>query len=299
MLFSTTSALTHIFPEVRLDGLKVLDVLLGVCPQAVTEGWSASTSTGSATHGQRVLEAYLSILHIRGGQGTTVSSPTARLVALESFGRFLRAALFPAAELRPDDLVDVQLPTWFFAPSFASTHDFDAFIAAMEPTSRAPVRAWDAPAEPIERFDLASPDRHGPGPSDLQTAVDDLLRANETTTSTQGTQNALTLLTLLHPTLTSTFLEAAPTAFAPSAGSTSGPHLAIALCAARIARDLWRACTTDHLAPSKADHKALRTLVEKMAVYFPFAGDDNLLYARNNEVRRVWYRSFATLDSSP
>lgn len=183
------------------------------------------------------------------------------------------------------------MPAWFFATSFAASHDFAAFIASMEPESRTPSRAWDAEAMHIDDFGLTRSDVVGLALSDLHNAIEEALRGNQGT-SASGQQTAATLLTLLHPVLNSTFLEAAPTAFAPSANATAGPHRGVALCAVRIARDLWRANAAEGSQAAKADIKASRTLVDKMAAYFPFAGDDNMAYRKDSEV--LW-RGFLLL----
>ncbi|CAG8744824.1 17600_t:CDS:2, partial [Acaulospora colombiana] len=46
---------THIFPEIRVDAIKVLELLLDVIPEVVV-------SQGSSGHGERVLNGYLGLL---------------------------------------------------------------------------------------------------------------------------------------------------------------------------------------------------------------------------------------------
>ena len=60
LLLFTTSAQTHIFPEIRIDAVRFLDIFLEYIPDVVTEGWTLS---GSGSHGRRVLEGYLGILN--------------------------------------------------------------------------------------------------------------------------------------------------------------------------------------------------------------------------------------------
>jgi len=57
-LFST-SAQTHIFPEIRIDAIRLLDILQEYTPEAVTVGWSDRNER----HGSRVLGGYLGILN--------------------------------------------------------------------------------------------------------------------------------------------------------------------------------------------------------------------------------------------
>jgi pre-rRNA-processing protein IPI1 len=59
LLLFTTSAQTHIFPEIRIDAIRFLNILLECIPSAVTSGWAE----GSDTHGSRVLSGYIGILN--------------------------------------------------------------------------------------------------------------------------------------------------------------------------------------------------------------------------------------------
>jgi pre-rRNA-processing protein IPI1 len=65
LLLFTTSALSHIFPEIRVDASKVLQLLLEHFSTAVVEGWEsdnvASQRSGS---GLRILHALLALLHV-------------------------------------------------------------------------------------------------------------------------------------------------------------------------------------------------------------------------------------------
>lgn len=58
LLLFTTSAQTHIFPEIRVDAIRFLDIFLEIIPDIITEGWAQ----GSTGHGRRVLEGYLGVL---------------------------------------------------------------------------------------------------------------------------------------------------------------------------------------------------------------------------------------------
>ena len=59
LLLFTTSAQTHIFPEIRIDAIRFLDLCLEVVPEVVVEGWAL----GANGHGRRVLEGYLGVLN--------------------------------------------------------------------------------------------------------------------------------------------------------------------------------------------------------------------------------------------
>jgi pre-rRNA-processing protein IPI1 len=62
LLLFTTSAQTHIFPEIQIDAIQFLDLYLDMFPDVVVRGWR----DGKSGHGRRILEGYLSIL----GAGT-------------------------------------------------------------------------------------------------------------------------------------------------------------------------------------------------------------------------------------
>ena len=72
LLLFTTSAQTHIFPEIRIDAVRFLDLFLEYIPQVVVEGWTQS----GGGHGRRVLEGYLGILNAgtKFGEGEGKSS---------------------------------------------------------------------------------------------------------------------------------------------------------------------------------------------------------------------------------
>ena len=59
LLLYTTSAQTHIFPEIRVDAVQLLDILLRVVPECVV-------LRGPSDHGERVLQGYLGLLNVSG-----------------------------------------------------------------------------------------------------------------------------------------------------------------------------------------------------------------------------------------
>ena len=83
MLF-TTSALSHIFPEIRIDAVRLLEVLLGIIPEVVIDGWPGVSSSNtrsvdneqaesslqeSIPYGRSVLDGYLALLDLKGKPG--------------------------------------------------------------------------------------------------------------------------------------------------------------------------------------------------------------------------------------
>jgi pre-rRNA-processing protein IPI1 len=59
LVLFTTSAQTHIFPELRIDAIRFLDLFLESIPHSIVGGWSEP----NAGHGSRVLEGYLGVLN--------------------------------------------------------------------------------------------------------------------------------------------------------------------------------------------------------------------------------------------
>lgn len=142
MLF-TTSAQTHIFPEIRLDAVKILDILLDVLPGIVT-------SFGVNGHGNRVLRGYLSLLQVSSlddDEGTSSSrykalifivqigpspfsgvaiSVQSKLLVLQSLERFLREAQGLASM---DD-------AWYLRSSFSSNQQYEVFSNLFSLTTR-------------------------------------------------------------------------------------------------------------------------------------------------------------------
>ena len=83
VLFST-SALSHIFPEIRVDAVRFIDILLEIAPDAVVGNWTNSdagssmnqgaetSASGSSSSGRWILEGYLALLDIKGSSGGTI-----------------------------------------------------------------------------------------------------------------------------------------------------------------------------------------------------------------------------------
>jgi len=87
LLLFTTSAQTHIFPEIRIDAIRFLNIFLEYIPNAVIAGWNADHNG----HGARVLEGYLGILNAgtKFGEGdgwcsTEVCSPDPLIFCLNA-----------------------------------------------------------------------------------------------------------------------------------------------------------------------------------------------------------------------
>lgn len=90
LLLQTSSALSHIFPEIRLDAARLVHLFLDQIPQHVISSWPASSST--------ILEGLRLTVGLGGDKGSS-STQTGRLgtqgklVALRTILAFVRAAL--------------------------------------------------------------------------------------------------------------------------------------------------------------------------------------------------------------
>lgn len=171
LLLFTSTALSHIFPDVRLDAVRVLDLLCDALGDDVTSGWQAacqaldgrssssqvsglngattSVSNASFQHGSRILQCYMTLLGVSlsgavgANQGakpgpasasiiSTDLTSASRLVILQSLLKFLQRGNPKATVSDSPD----QCPTWCFEAAFSSRSDFDAFKVSLRPDKR-------------------------------------------------------------------------------------------------------------------------------------------------------------------
>jgi pre-rRNA-processing protein IPI1 len=102
------------------------------------------------------------------------------------------------------------------------------------------------------------------------------------------------LLSLLHPTLLSSFLDSAPSAFSPTPDSNSDSHLTTIAAVIAVSRELFWAelggvgetvaveREKEKEKEKERARKLLVTMLNHVAVYFPFGGDE--LEERSKEV---------------
>lgn len=86
LLFSA-SALSHIFPEIRVDAIRFIDILLDLVPDKVVGNWTNSdtgplanrggetSASGSSSSGRWILEGYLALLDVNSSAGGTILCP--------------------------------------------------------------------------------------------------------------------------------------------------------------------------------------------------------------------------------
>ncbi|KAI1793922.1 hypothetical protein LXA43DRAFT_884849 [Ganoderma leucocontextum] len=307
LLLFTTSAQTHIFPEIRIDAVRFLDVYLEYIPEVVTEGWM---HPGGGSHGRRVMEGYLGILNAgttfgEGGdtgpvQATSTSSvvlsPASKLVVLRSFESFLAHAVsssWNANGTAESSTGGLTTPTWYLSSSFASTSAFNTFDALLRSSFLLPGnhilrledhRIWspeiseDSGESFVGQFPLAADPCTSAWSlhdmTDVDTAVASLREEGRPESGTNAEiVCAEHLARTLHPTLVSTFLDCAPTVFSPSS-SPPETELQMVIVVCRICRTLYGRLL-QHTAESGTTHESaetnLHTILSYLSPYFPFA----------------------------
>ncbi|EMD42224.1 hypothetical protein CERSUDRAFT_110758 [Gelatoporia subvermispora B] len=306
LLLFTTSAQTHIFPEIRIDAIRFLDLFLEYIPGVVVEGWTH----GVSGHGRRVLKGYLGILNagtIFGEGGDTgpvratstasvVLSPGSKLIVLRSLSSFLKNALSSSTELTTTDAAIPTAPTWFLSSSFTSQETYQSFDSLLRPVCQKHASSSKMPASNLprrweEEVDIDAFVEHFPGtfPNSQPNAafgwtLQDLTNVDP---RTLGGQNASDeshparsvgpdliahLARTLHSTLVSTFLDCAPTVFAPSS-SPSDTELQLVLAVTEICRCLYGAILRDAVQENDVPDRSLeelRAILGYLSPYFPF-----------------------------
>ncbi|KAM5530783.1 hypothetical protein V8D89_015524, partial [Ganoderma adspersum] len=306
LLLFTTSAQTHIFPEIRIDAVRLLDIYLEYIPEVVTEGWM---HPGGGSHGRRVMEGYLGILNAGttfGEVGDTgpvqatstasvVLSPASKLVVLRSFESFLAHAVsssWNAKDTRESSAGSLTTPTWYLSSFFASTSAFDTFDALLQPRVSlngdslrlkdrriwSPEISGDSAETFVGQFpfvaDLCSSAWSLQDIADIDDAVATLREEGRVGSGTDAEiVCAEHLARTLHPTLVSTFLDCAPTVFSPSS-SPPETELQMVAVVCRICRSLYGRLLQD-TAESGTTHDSaktnLQTILSYLSPYFPFA----------------------------
>ncbi|KAG6829395.1 hypothetical protein H0H92_004663 [Tricholoma furcatifolium] len=274
LLLFTTSAQTHIFPEIRIDAIRYLNLFLEHIPQAVISGWNEDNNG----HGSRVLEGYLGILNAgtkfgeAEGETSTLNkfyllltsqsgpmkatstasvvlTPASKLIVLHSLSAFLQACLSnlnpPSATTSTDPLSS--LSTWFLVPAFPRLGDYLSFEQQLRPSlsnTHAP-RTWCEIADPEENEDdfpyafMTTGDfLAGDNIQKLADVFSVFVSSDFDTSENRDADLISRLAQTLQSTLVATFLDCAPSVFTPS-GSPSETQVQLVLAIGQIARALY------------------------------------------------------------
>ncbi|CCM05152.1 uncharacterized protein FIBRA_07361 [Fibroporia radiculosa] len=304
LLLFTTSAQTHIFPEIRIDAIRFLDMFLETIPDVVTEGWAQR----SAGHGSRVLEGYLGILNAGTafGEGadtgpvratsiaSVVLSTASKLVVLRSMTSFFSKALSPASSSRMES--STPSLNWFLSASFSSPEAFRAFDTLLLPAHH-PTQASSSGQQHSQTWsEEADMDVHlesslghfehvvaslGAGWT-LQDLVDIDIQDSKRTSEDSSTKVSFAahLARTLHSTLISTYLDCAASVFSPSSPPAENEYQMV-LAVGGICRTLYG---TIFCEPAEDDTvrasagEDLRQILGYLTPYFPFTlGGSNLV----------------------
>ncbi|TDL28320.1 hypothetical protein BD410DRAFT_780804 [Rickenella mellea] len=298
LLLFTTSAQTHIFPEIRIDAVRFIDILIDVIPDQAVAGWSQARESRTC-HGNRVLDGYLGLLNAGsryGEEDVTVPAMSANLtlsmaskaIVFKSMSRFLRRVASPTLAESSTSLNHI--PTWYLSNSFSSWNAFESFDRVLDPTPSTSAFVWkvDAGDDAEDDFvglhplvhsvdagcdifqQLAEVDFDVAHLADMHD-VADVVSADEI-------RVVHSLCRTLQPILIAAFLDCAPLVFSPSHGSPETETQLICSVVEIICSLYNRLLTERNLnAAMKADACGnLTALLGHMEAYFPF-GENRLV----------------------
>ncbi|KAG2023409.1 hypothetical protein CC2G_001066 [Coprinopsis cinerea AmutBmut pab1-1] len=292
LLLYTTSAQTHIFPEIRIDAVRFLDIFLEKIPEVLVNGLNHTVKG----HGQRILDGYLGLLNAGtkfGGnegpvQATSSASvtltPASKYVVLNSLSTFLRHALrtSEAKSPFPEASSSLSKPSlaWYLKPAFENEGAFLEFEKKLSPwRSSSSVPSIRQPWKEVVEDEDIDDDFLAPTSTlvdlqsnqiwTLQNVIDTASKsASEVPTSTNETSFIEQLARTLHSSLVAIFLDYAPLAFSPS-GSPSETETGLVITVVQLVRTLYQAIVQKSDKVADARVQELEALLGFMAPYFP------------------------------
>ncbi|KAL4064905.1 hypothetical protein V8B97DRAFT_1181617 [Scleroderma yunnanense] len=288
LLLFTTSAQTHIFPEIRIDGIRFLDLFMAVLPEAVVTGWDTS---GSGP-GRRVLDGYLGLLNSGtkfGASGddapatstsAVILSSQSRLVVLRSLSNFLRctARSQPATDrsIPNPSQATPSLPTWFLRPFFANTNLYEEhshLFRTPRVDRREKQMRWTLRPS-FESFDEDFAYNMHSIP-EVPSTLTELLGCSTYQDKSASTPDEIAMLMRLARTLFSTlsvsYLDCAPVVFSPSVNPPE-TDLQLLTAAMEITRTLYSVVlqSTTQGSDIIPSCNELKTLIGYLTGHFPF-----------------------------
>ncbi|KAH7931044.1 hypothetical protein BV22DRAFT_1124442 [Leucogyrophana mollusca] len=285
LLLFTTSAQTHIFPEIRIDAVRFLDIFLELAPDVVVTGWTE----GNTGHGKRVLEGYLGILSagtkFGGAEGaaqatstaSVVLSPQSKLIVLRSLSNFIGHALSPSSK-KSDELAPalISLPTWYLLPFFSTPKALQAYDQVFKTSNQYSKHMSWSPETELESFDedFTYMPEGVIGPIASPWSLSDLMDvglSNGSGDPSGDTSFIVHLARTLYATLVATYLDCAPVVFSPSSNPPEA-ELHLLATTATIIRNLYATILQNSAPVSGQDLVCdeVRTLLGYMTGYFPF-----------------------------
>ncbi|KAK7064145.1 testis-expressed sequence 10 protein [Favolaschia claudopus] len=290
LLLFTTSAQTHIFPEIRVDAIRFLNLYLEHIPAAVVAGWNEKGSE----HGSRVLEGYLGILSAGTKFGesegpikatstaSVVLTSSSKLVVLQSLSTFLRYAASPRGCSHSSQEAEYAsfIDTWYMASWFRTRQAYTVFDGLLQPrqtensSHRHAHKIWEAEVNDVQLND--QPPTHYPLVDAFSTPwtfeqLSDMTSDAHRSPNEGNTAFIIHLARTLHSTLISTFLDCAPSVFSPN-GTVDETQTKLIVAGAEIASHLYGSILrSEKDSPSwSAAYVDLKSMLGYMAPYFPF-----------------------------
>ncbi|KAJ1983078.1 rRNA processing protein [Dimargaris verticillata] len=289
ILAYTCSAMTHIEEDIRVDGLRILNV------------WTESNPGFMPQYKQRILPIYMDLLRTdtqakSAGLGSMPAlnhiaslqsqhwSPSVRVEIMASLLLFLQAVTTTAKDATKDtyDPANLEVVFWFlddawlrksvFSPvgqSAATTIDVTAQSVPLGPALVSPSAqsVWlNGQGAPFAYLNLFGESTGTAQPESTATLpIDGVIAASETAPSHH-------ILAQLYPFLLATWFEACPLVFVPGKFKTNSPQLAALHLVIQILRVLWRDTHQDRAQMLRKDGELFQMLRHCM-VYFPFGQD--------------------------
>ncbi|EPQ60740.1 hypothetical protein GLOTRDRAFT_31411 [Gloeophyllum trabeum ATCC 11539] len=302
LLLFTTSAQTHIFPEIRIDAVRFLDLFLDIIPEHIVEGWDQSQGDATPSHGARVLEGYLGILNAGtrfgedGNTGPVEATSTAsvtlstasRQAVLKSVAHFLDAAIS-----RSYVAATATAATSFFSAVFQTEDAYESFDSLLRPSAgfsgqQTPSKTWNqtlddddlsgcsyvcqvGATDPVACWTLPE---IGDAANYVR-VIDTGKLKNVATTSDRIARLARTL----HPTIISNVLDCAPLVFSINKNGPPESELNLIVHIGQIIRTLYGALLRDQeisTASMQQVPEDLQQILGYLAPYFPFKQQDAL-----------------------
>ncbi|OCF40193.1 pre-rRNA-processing protein IPI1 [Kwoniella heveanensis CBS 569] len=272
LVLQTSSALSHIFPEIRLDACKLVHLLLTHVPTHVVGSWPRQPSN--------ILEGLRLAVGLGGEKGVNSQigrlTGGAKLVTLRAMAEFVRKGL-DADEGQKEEWLEGWIEQERVSRSATKAPEKavreEPTLEGLQEEGWVVRGTWDVNEHIEESWELGR------------------IAAQGNQEVENGVSNVLSQLYIqLHPLLLSTFLESAPTAFSPSLGSfasaSSTEDIPLALCTttATLTHLLGRSILASTKASSSgsttsdtylsAEMKEARGCVsdflKRMAAWFPF-----------------------------
>ncbi|KAI8059528.1 hypothetical protein BC940DRAFT_313503 [Gongronella butleri] len=303
LLVYTSSALTHIMEDIRMDGVKLLDLWLDLVPDVI-----------STKYWQRLCDNFASLLAVKantmqisssapntsGMSANAIKTAAAnthlhihkgKLDLLTSLGKFLEAGLFE----------DHQYRFWFMYDYLDDLHDKKAFRRKFQIDTTSIVIPWDVPANVTYAPANAMVYSYLPSlsPQPLASSGLQLFESStgQDTKSTKGLGSGMTasnnqrqiasnsfsfqdrvahvkgLIDTYQPLLMGHWLESAPVVFNTSRTITVTPALQMLHTVLRLTLILWRAMVSNGGIEHTTEqwlNGHLQQLLKHACIYFPY-----------------------------